>query len=73
VIEVDGGIHRGQAAYDAERDAVIAAHSLRILRIPNDDVRNRLDHVMCQIAAACHLDPANTSLPLSPRGEGAGG
>lgn len=70
VIEVDGGIHREQVEYDAARDAVIAAHGLHILRIPNDAVRDHLDHVLQQIATTCQ---ANSSHPLSLRGEGVRG
>ncbi|MCC5624731.1 endonuclease domain-containing protein [Nostoc sp. CHAB 5715] len=35
VIEVDGKIHEQQAEYDAERDKVLSARGLRLLRIKN--------------------------------------
>ena len=33
VVEVDGKVHEGRTAYDAERDRVLAARGLRIIRI----------------------------------------
>jgi very-short-patch-repair endonuclease len=52
VIEVDGGQHREQAGYDAERDRILALHGLRVLRVSNDEVRARLPSVLRRIAAA---------------------
>ena len=43
VVEVDGEIHQDQAAYDAERDAILKARGLEVLRITNDEVRTNLD------------------------------
>lgn len=53
VIEVDGPVHVRQADYDRERDRVITARGLQILRFTNDDVRYRLTEVLEQVAAAC--------------------
>jgi very-short-patch-repair endonuclease len=53
VVEVDGSVHAGQRAYDAERDTIIAAHGLHILRITNDQVRDQRPDVVAQIAALC--------------------
>ncbi|MBF8299472.1 MAG: Very-short-patch-repair endonuclease [Dehalococcoidia bacterium] len=52
VVEVDGGVHASQREYDAERDKVLAAQSLRILRVPNEDVRNSLEGVLARIRPA---------------------
>jgi very-short-patch-repair endonuclease len=53
VIEVDGEIHQQQADYDAERDRVLSARGLRLLRIKNEDVRQNLDRVLARISTAC--------------------
>ena len=53
VIEVDGPIHQQQGEYDAERDEIIAAHGLHILRFPNAEIRNNLPSVLARISGAC--------------------
>ena len=55
VIEVDGEIHQQQAEYDAERDRVLSARGLRLLRIKNEEVRQNLDSVLARIAKACEM------------------
>ena len=55
VIEVDGEIHQQQAEYDAERDRVLSARGLRLLRIKNEQVRQNLDSVLARIAKACEM------------------
>jgi very-short-patch-repair endonuclease len=55
VIEVDGEIHQQQAEYDAERDRVLSARGLRLLRIKNEGVRQNLDSVLARIAKACEM------------------
>jgi len=68
VVEVDGPVHDQQAGYDAERDAILAAHDLLILRVTNADVQRDLDGVLNRIRAAClaRIPPAIT--PPSPEG-----
>lgn len=53
VIEVDGEIHQQQTEYDAERDRVLLARGLRLLRIKNGEVRQNLDRVLARISTAC--------------------
>ncbi|MCC5634490.1 DUF559 domain-containing protein [Nostoc sp. CHAB 5844] len=53
VIEVDGKIHEQQAEYDAERDKVLLARGLRLLRIKNEEVKQELDQVLMLISQAC--------------------
>ena len=53
VVEVDGGIHAGQADCDVERDCVLAERGLRVLRVTNEDVRNDLSGVLGRILEAC--------------------
>jgi len=49
VVEVDGEVHQGQAEYDGERDRVLAARGLNILRIRNEDVKRNLVDVLDRI------------------------
>ncbi len=49
VIEVDGGHHEARADYDAERDRVLKAHGLRVLRLSNAEVRAEIDLVLDRI------------------------
>ena len=53
VIELDGGIHQRQADYDAERDQVLTAHGLRVMRFKNEEVLRDLKSVLARIQAAC--------------------
>jgi len=54
VIEVDGEIHQQQAEYDAERDRLLSARGLRLLRIKNEEVRQNLERVLMRISNACN-------------------
>ncbi|MEK9155103.1 MAG: endonuclease domain-containing protein [Patescibacteria group bacterium] len=51
VIEVDGDSHFEEAAraYDAERDAFMAALGLRVLKITNEEVTKNIDGVLERI------------------------
>jgi len=53
VVEVDGAVHRAQTDYDRERDRLLTARGLRVLRVTNTDVRERLDEVLKRIAEMC--------------------
>ncbi len=53
VVEVDGSVHDQRPDYDAERDKVMAARGLKVLRIPNEEVKQDLAGVLRKIAAAC--------------------
>ena len=50
VIEVDGKIHDKQKDYDAERDNIIAAQGLTILRFTNQQVIENIELVLKTIA-----------------------
>ena len=52
VIECDGLVHASQAEYDRERDNIIAAYNLRILRFSNDAVTHNLPAVLADILTA---------------------
>ena len=49
VIEVDGGQHTSDMAYDAERTALLQRAGFRVLRFWNNDVLTGLDSVKEQI------------------------
>jgi adenine-specific DNA-methyltransferase len=65
-IEVDGGIHAGQSATDAQRQAAIESVGVRFVRITADLVENDLQ------AALAKIEAAFTHPPLSRTGEGPG-
>jgi very-short-patch-repair endonuclease len=52
VVEVDGSSHNHTHAYDAERDKVLRARGLNVLRLPATDVRANLDDCLHRIATA---------------------
>jgi very-short-patch-repair endonuclease len=53
VIEVDGGSHLEQEAYDQERDAYLAEHGLKVLRFLNTEVEKEMESVLTAILQAC--------------------
>jgi very-short-patch-repair endonuclease len=53
VVEVDGDIHDLQQEYDAERSAYLIACGFQILRVTNEDVKNKLAAVLQKISEAC--------------------
>lgn len=53
IIEVDGEIHQQQVEYDAERDQILSARGLRLLRIKNEQVIYDLSGVLECIAKTC--------------------
>ncbi|GAB1538177.1 endonuclease domain-containing protein [Scytonema sp. NUACC21] len=53
VVEVDGEIHEQQVEYDTERDKILSARGLRLLRIKNEEVRQNLDNVLALISKVC--------------------
>ena len=69
VVEVDGGVHEGQEAYDAERDQALAEHGLYVLRISHDAVVHHLTGVLDQIAALV-TERVNLSPGPFPQGKG---
>jgi very-short-patch-repair endonuclease len=63
VVEVGGPVYEGQAEYDAERDRVLAARELHILRFRNEEIMDNLNDVLQRIQIACH---AGADLPPQP-------
>ena len=52
VIELDGGQHTDQLAYDRARDEYFRERGFHVLRFWNDDVMRRMDDVLDAIAVA---------------------
>jgi very-short-patch-repair endonuclease len=53
IVEVDGEVHDEQTEYDAERDAVLLAKGLRVLRVSNRRVMGAVESVVAEIEAFC--------------------
>ena len=78
VVEVDGEVHQDRAKYDEERDRILSARGLHVLRVGNDEVYNGLPNVIARIAAVAIqrvslAPPDNIDLPLPSHGRGSGG
>lgn len=71
IIELDGGQHAEQAAYDRQRDAWLHGGGYRVLRFWNNDVMQELEGVLERIRGALFLVPSPQPSPRT-RGEGAG-
>jgi very-short-patch-repair endonuclease len=67
VIEIDGTVHEGDdgSAQDRERERLLAATGLRLLRFRNAEVLADLEAVLARVRAALTPRP-----PLLPKGEG---
>ncbi len=55
-IEVDGPIHEQQRERDMERDAVLAARGIRVLRFENREIDGQMESVLARISAAIHAE-----------------
>jgi very-short-patch-repair endonuclease len=58
VIEVDGPIHEQQHEEDAERQSILEALGLRVLRFTNEQVLDDLSYVLTIIKR--HVEPQPT-------------
>ena len=63
VIECDGRVHAAQAEYDRERDRIIAAYNLRVLRFTNDQITHHLPTVLTHIIQAANIAATSEALP----------
>jgi very-short-patch-repair endonuclease len=52
IVELDGDVHGTQIEYDTERDRILAARGLRIMRFTNDRVLQDLDACLTAIRKA---------------------
>ena len=57
-VEVDGVVHQYQSGYDRDRDVILGAMGITVLRIQNAQVDADLAGVLSQIQAACESAPA---------------
>jgi very-short-patch-repair endonuclease len=46
VIELDGSVHEGREEVDADRQAIIEANWIKVIRFKNEEVLNDIDRVM---------------------------
>jgi very-short-patch-repair endonuclease len=56
-IELDGGIHAEQQDRDAEREAILATAGYRVIRFPNQSIRENLPEVLAAIRVAVRGTP----------------
>jgi very-short-patch-repair endonuclease len=56
VVEVDGAVHDSQVAENADRESFLRSQGVRMLRVRNEDVLNRLPWVLQTIASQCATD-----------------
>ena len=73
VIEVDGPIHRARRAADRERQHLLEATGLRVVRVTNEDVEDDLEAVLRRIKACFRPSPGPDGHPSPARGRGARG
>ena len=59
IVEVDGDVHQEQIAYDEQRDQILTARGLRILRFKNKACMQDVEGVLASILAACREGPNN--------------
>jgi len=69
VIELDGGQHQDQVAYDERRTAYLESQGSTVLRFWNNDVMNNLDGVLARVVEVLTSAPPSQPSPL--QGEGA--
>ena len=51
VIEVDGSVHDDQREYDRERDAILTANGITVIRFTNEQVLSDIESVLNEIVA----------------------
>ena len=69
-VELDGGGHAEQVAYDARRTAVLEARGLRVLRFWNHGVFEGREGICDAILAACGGERGGPHPSPLPEGEG---
>ena len=67
IIELDGGQHAEQMAYDQHRDAWLRSQGYTVLRFWNNEVMHQLEDVLEQIRNTISLSPSPS--PTRGRGE----
>lgn len=69
IIELDGGQHAEQVAYDQRRDVWLRSQGYKVLRFWNNDVIQELEAVLEQVRCAVACEPSPLA-PLPRVGEG---
>jgi len=74
IVEVDGGQHSKQGAYDLERDSWLGKQGFLVLRFWNDEILNGIDSVKEKIMNELekHSDTPTSILPRKGGGSGVG-
>jgi very-short-patch-repair endonuclease len=67
-IELDGTVHTAQREHDAERETLLATAGYRVVRFPNETVRDNLPAVLAAIRAAVASAPRRPASPLPRTG-----
>jgi very-short-patch-repair endonuclease len=57
VIEIDGGVHDNQQAYDQARTEWLTQRDFKVIRFSNDEVLTDIETVLQRIAQVCDIDP----------------
>ncbi len=68
VIELDGEVHAAQREHDADREALLTAAGYRILRFPNQAIRDDLTMVLGAIRAVADRGPSPSAQPIPRTG-----
>jgi len=72
-VEVDGGVHQGRRIDDRQRDEHLGSLGVRVVRVRNADVLERLDAVLGELARCCeHIAEQRTFTDLPPPLRGGG-
>ena len=72
-VEVDGSVHIGREEQDAQRDEVLSALGVRVHRVRNDDVIDRLPLVRNELALRCASIAHDLQLSAAPSPHSDGG
>jgi len=73
IIELDGGQHAEQAAYDEKRTRFLRKQGYRVIRFWDNDILKNMDGVLMELEHALGLKDPHPALshPLPRTGEGA--
>ncbi len=72
IVEVDGGQHQEQQAYDIRRDGWLVEQGFQVLRFWNNEVLNNSEGVLVRISEALQKSPPTPALPRKGGGIGGG-
>jgi very-short-patch-repair endonuclease len=61
-VEVDGNIHRLRREYDEDRDMILKAEGIEILRLSNVEINNDIEAVLQRILSYCRRKKSQPNL-----------